>query len=209
MAELTPMMRQYLALKEENPDALLFFRLGDFYEMFFEDAITASRELETTLTGRDCGLPERAPMCGVPWHAAGGLYGASGGQGLQGGHRRTDRGPGPDQDPGAPGGDRVVTQAPCQTRGAFHKKENRFIASVYFTGKRAGAALCDITTGEFYVQAFPEGEEALAGFLGLHTPKELITNDPDKLQALYPGYISHAAGDLPPPAGQGGPACAL
>ena len=67
MAELTPMMRQYLELKEANPDTLLFFRLGDFYEMFFEDAITASRELELTLTGRDCGLKEQAPMCGVPW----------------------------------------------------------------------------------------------------------------------------------------------
>ena len=72
MSELTPMMRQYLTIKEEHPDALLFFRLGDFYEMFFDDAITASRELELTLTGRDCGLPERAPMCGVPWHAADG-----------------------------------------------------------------------------------------------------------------------------------------
>ena len=67
---VTPMMRQYLDIKEANPDCILFFRLGDFYEMFFEDAKTASRELEITLTGRDCGLPERAPMCGVPFHAA-------------------------------------------------------------------------------------------------------------------------------------------
>ena len=65
MAELTPMMQQYYAVKERNPDCLLFFRLGDFYEMFFDDAKTASRELELTLTGRDCGLEERAPMCGV------------------------------------------------------------------------------------------------------------------------------------------------
>ena len=67
---LTPMMRQYLDIKEQNADCLLFFRLGDFYEMFFEDAITASKELEITLTGKDCGLEERAPMCGVPFHAA-------------------------------------------------------------------------------------------------------------------------------------------
>lgn len=66
---LTPMMRQYLDLKEKYGDCLLFFRLGDFYEMFFEDAKTASRELELVLTGRDCGLPERAPMCGVPYHS--------------------------------------------------------------------------------------------------------------------------------------------
>ena len=65
MASMTPMMRQYLQLKEKYSDCLLFFRLGDFYEMFFDDAKTASRELELTLTGRDCGLEERAPMCGV------------------------------------------------------------------------------------------------------------------------------------------------
>ncbi|MBQ8541165.1 MAG: DNA mismatch repair protein MutS [Clostridia bacterium] len=70
MAEMTPMMKQYLQIKEENKDAILMFRLGDFYEMFFDDAVTASRELELTLTGRDCGQEERAPMCGVPFHAA-------------------------------------------------------------------------------------------------------------------------------------------
>ena len=69
MADLSPMMKQYLAIKEQYPDTLLFFRLGDFYEMFFDDAKTASKELELTLTGRDCGLEERAPMCGVPFHS--------------------------------------------------------------------------------------------------------------------------------------------
>ena len=67
--KLSPMMKQYILLKLENMDKLIFYRLGDFYEMFFDDAITASRELELTLTGRDCGLPERAPMCGIPHHA--------------------------------------------------------------------------------------------------------------------------------------------
>ena len=65
-SKVTPMMAQYLTIKEQNPECLLFFRLGDFYEMFFEDAKTCSRELEITLTGKDCGLEERAPMCGVP-----------------------------------------------------------------------------------------------------------------------------------------------
>ena len=69
---LTPMMRQYLDIKEKNKDCLLFFRLGDFYEMFFEDAKIASKELELTLTGKDCGLEERAPMCGIPYHAVDG-----------------------------------------------------------------------------------------------------------------------------------------
>ena len=70
MAEFTPMMRQYLQIKEQNKDCILLYRLGDFYEMFFDDAKTASRELELTLTGKQCGLEERAPMCGVPFHSA-------------------------------------------------------------------------------------------------------------------------------------------
>ena len=66
---LSPMMQQYMKIKEQYKDTLVFYRLGDFYEMFFDDAVIASRELELTLTGRDCGLKERAPMCGVPFHA--------------------------------------------------------------------------------------------------------------------------------------------
>ena len=69
MTQLSPMMQHYLATKEQYPDCILFYRLGDFYEMFFDDAVTASRELELTLTGKDCGMEERAPMCGVPFHA--------------------------------------------------------------------------------------------------------------------------------------------
>ena len=69
MAELSPMMRQYMNINEQNKDSILFFRLGDFYEMFFEDAKTVSEELELVLTGKDCGLEERAPMCGIPYHS--------------------------------------------------------------------------------------------------------------------------------------------
>ena len=72
VAELTPMMQQYMQTKKEYPDCILFYRLGDFYEMFFDDALTASKELEITLTGKNCGLKERAPMCGVPYHAVDG-----------------------------------------------------------------------------------------------------------------------------------------
>ena len=70
MAEFSPMMQHYLKTKEEYSDCILFYRLGDFYEMFFDDAITVSRELEITLTGKDCGQEERAPMAGIPFHAA-------------------------------------------------------------------------------------------------------------------------------------------
>ena len=69
-SKMSAMMRQYLATKDDYPDAILMYRVGDFYEMFFDDAVTASRELELVLTGKDCGLSERAPMCGVPFHAA-------------------------------------------------------------------------------------------------------------------------------------------
>ena len=79
---LSPMMQQYLEVKKQYPDALIFYRLGDFYEMFFDDAKKASKELELTLTGRDCGLEERAPMCGVPYHAADSYIGKAGEQGL-------------------------------------------------------------------------------------------------------------------------------
>ena len=72
MAELSPMMAQYFEIKQQHKDEILFFRLGDFYEMFFDDALTASKELEITLTGKNCGLEERAPMCGVPYHAVDG-----------------------------------------------------------------------------------------------------------------------------------------
>lgn len=81
---LSPMMKQYLETKEKNPDCLLMFRLGDFYEMFFEDAVTASKELELVLTGKNCGLEERAPMCGVPYHAVDGYVAQAGGKRLQG-----------------------------------------------------------------------------------------------------------------------------
>ena len=70
LANLSPMMQQYLSIKEAHKDHIVFFRLGDFYEMFFDDALLASKELELTLTGRDCGLPERAPMCGIPYHSS-------------------------------------------------------------------------------------------------------------------------------------------
>ncbi len=82
MAELTPMMQQYFEIKNKNKDYLLFYRLGDFYEMFFDDAKLVSRELELTLTGRDCGLEERAPMCGVPYHSAEGYIRQAGAERL-------------------------------------------------------------------------------------------------------------------------------
>ena len=105
MAQLSPMMTHYLETKKEYPDCILFYRLGDFYEMFFEDARTVSRELELTLTGKDCGLEERAPMCGVPHHAVETYLNRL----VQGGHCRADggseAGEGACEAGGHPGGD--------------------------------------------------------------------------------------------------------
>ena len=100
MNELSPMMQHYMNLKEKYKECILMYRLGDFYEMFFDDAILASRELEIVLTGRDCGLPERAPMCGVPFHAVQGLYRPADCQRLQSGHMRTALRPGAEQGTG-------------------------------------------------------------------------------------------------------------
>ena len=196
MAELTPMMRQYLALKEENPDALLFFRLGDFYELFFDDAKTVSRELELTLTGRDCGLPERAPMCGVPWHAADGYIARLIARGYKVAIAEQTEEPAKGKTLVRREIIRIVTPGTLPDTGSLDQKENCFIASVYFAGNKAGAALCDVTTGEFFVRAFAEGEGALGGFLARHAPRELITSDPQRLGALFQGYLSQVRPEI-------------
>lgn len=138
MAELTPMMRQYLALKEENPDALLFFRLGDFYELFFEDAKTASRELELTLTGRDCGLAERAPMCGVPWHAADGYVARLIARGYKVAIAEQTEDPAQTKTLVRREVVRVVTPGTVSDSGSLPQKENNFIPAPILPASRRG-----------------------------------------------------------------------
>ncbi len=190
MAELTPMMRQYLELKETYKDALLFFRLGDFYEMFFDDAVTASRELELTLTGRDCGLTERAPMCGVPWHAVDGYIQRLIARGFKVAIAEQTEEPGKGKTLVKRDIVRVITPGTYTDTTLTSQKENRFVASVYFANKKAGVALCDVSTGEFYARAFPDGDEALAAFLLARSPSEAISNQPERLKEIYTGYIS-------------------
>ena len=190
MSELTPMMRQYLELKEQNPDAILMFRLGDFYEMFFEDAVTASRELELTLTGRDCGLPERAPMCGVPWHSVDGYIARLISRGFKVAIAEQTEEPGKGKTLVRREVVRIITPGTYAEGAAEEHTKNRFIAAVYYAGKRAGVALCDVATGEFFVRAFPEGEGAAAAFLQSQQPMEALSNDTERLQAAYTGYIT-------------------
>ena len=140
VGSVTPMMQQYLAIKEQHPDELLFYRLGDFYEMFFDDALTASRELELTLTGRDCGLPERAPMCGVPYHAVDTYITRL----IEKGYRVAICEQ--MEDPALAKGlvkreiTRIVTPGTVTDQSALSERQNNFLASVCIEGKRAGLA---------------------------------------------------------------------
>ena len=156
MAKLSPMMEQYLETKEQYKDCILFYRLGDFYEMFFDDAKLASKELELTLTGRNCGLEERAPMCGVPFHAAD-TYIA----------RLVERGYKVAiceqmEDPALAKGlvkrdvIRVVTPGTLTSQTMLKENENNYICSVYFAEKEGELAVCysDISTGELYLTEY-------------------------------------------------------
>ena len=176
MAQLTPMMQQYLDLKEEYADCILMFRLGDFYEMFFDDAILVSKELELVLTGRDCGLPERAPMCGVPHHAVDAYMAKL----VANGHKVAIC----DQleDPRAAKGivkrgiTRVVTPGTVVETSMLQENENSYILSVFFGGQEIGLCYCDVSTGEFVVLQ-TEDDAALLNEMTRLNPQEIIVAD--------------------------------
>lgn len=179
---LTPMMQQYMEVKNKYKDCILFYRLGDFYEMFFDDALTASRELELTLTGRDCGLAERAPMCGVPYHAVEGYL-----------DRLIERGYKVAiceqlEDPALAKGlvqrdvIRVVTPGTVIESAMLDERSNNFLLSVCFAGDKAGLAFADVSTGEFFVHQVPDAPHTLADEVTRIGPVELITNDLAKLR---------------------------
>ncbi|MBD2869846.1 DNA mismatch repair protein MutS [Paenibacillus arenilitoris] len=185
MAGYTPMILQYLSVKEQAKDAFLFFRLGDFYEMFFEDAIHASRELEITLTGREGGGDRKIPMCGVPYHSAENYI-----------SRLVDKGYKVAiceqvEDPTAAKGVvrreivRIITPGTVMETKALDGKTNNFIAAVVRVGGMLGLAACDLSTGELYVTSFPEQMESLIDEINVYQPSELIGDGSllDKVQA--------------------------
>ena len=179
MAEFSPMMQHYIQTKEQYKDCILFYRLGDFYEMFFDDAITASRELELTLTGKDCGQEERAPMCGIPFHAAE-IYTArliSKGYKVAICEQLEDA----KQAKGIVKRDviRVVTPGTVIESNLLDEKKNNYIMSVYKKGIFFGVAVCDISTGEFYATQINEDNnfERLLDEISRFTPAEIIAND--------------------------------
>ena len=188
MAKYTPMMEQYLKVKEENPDCLLMFRLGDFYELFFEDAVTASRELELTLTGRDCGQEERAPMCGVPYHAIEGYLQKLVAKGYK--VAICEQVEDPKQAQGLVKREvtRIVTPGTNINSEHMEEKGNHYIMAVNRTCDRMGLAVCDITTGEFSVTELEE-EEKFWDELGKYRPAELIMNE-ENLGSLDPEFFN-------------------
>ena len=176
---ISPMMQQYLQIHDQYPDCLLLFRLGDFYELFFEDAKTASRELELTLTGKDCGLEERAPMCGVPFHSVNTYIEKLISKGYKVAICEQM------EDPATAKGlvkrdvVRVITAGTVTDPSMLEDKSNNFLASVYFDGKLTGVAYVDVSTGEFNVSE-PVPEHLRTMLLRI-APTEIISNDPVRL----------------------------
>ena len=175
---MTPMMEQYFEIKNQYKGYLLFYRLGDFYEMFFDDAVLASRELELTLTGRDCGEAERAPMCGVPFHSAEGYIGKL----IEKGYKvaiceQTE-------DPALAKGlvkrevIRVITPGTLIESDLLSDKKNNYLCSVYMGEFECGVSFADVSTGQIFATSFcgDNIDARLKNELGTYVPSEVITN---------------------------------
>lgn len=178
MAEFSPMMQRYLETKEQYKDCILFYRLGDFYEMFFDDAITASRELELTLTGKDCGQEERAPMCGIPHHAAEIYVSRLIAKGYKVAICEQLEDPKEAKGIVKRGVIRIVTPGTVVESNMLEERKNNFIMSIFKSGIYFGISVCDISTGEFYSaeikdnQNFPLVLDEIARYM----PSELVIN---------------------------------
>lgn len=183
MSELTPMMQKYLETKEEYPDCILFYRLGDFYEMFFEDAITASRELEITLTGKSCGQEERAPMCGIPYHAVDGYLNKLVSKGYKVAICEQM------EDPKLAKGlvkrevVRIVTPGTNLNIQALDDRKNNYLLCVCYFPGRIGISVADVTTGDYYLTEV-EDIRKLQDEINKYAPSELICNE----QFFVSGY---------------------
>ncbi len=175
----TPMMQQYLDVKTENQDCILMYRLGDFYEMFFEDAKTVSRELDLVLTGRDCGQEERAPMCGVPYHSAEGYIARLVAKGYK--VAICEQMEDPAQAKGLVRREiiRKITPGTVTEASMLEEGKNNFIGAVYLDTRGAGLCFCDISTGEVFGTQL-EGSDVsqeVQSELGRFSPKELLLSD--------------------------------
>lgn len=176
---LSPMMQQYLEIKDKNSDCILFFRLGDFYEMFFDDAVLVSGELELTLTGKNCGLEERAPMCGVPFHSADSYIEKL----IEKGYKVAicEQVEDPREAKGLVKREvvQIVTPGTITSSNLLNESENNYIASAFVTAETVGFAYCDISTGEICVTQISDGdnESSLWNELVRIDASEAIIND--------------------------------
>ncbi len=190
---LSPMMQHYLQTKEKYKDCILFYRLGDFYEMFFDDAKKVSSMLELTLTGRDCGLDERAPMCGIPYHAAETYIAKL----VEMGEKVAicEQMTLPEESKGLVERDviRVVSAGTMIDNSLLDEKKNNFLASVYYNGKDYACAWADITTGDFFARNFSgDGKEsALFDCLVRISPAEIISNQAAFLESKNFSIVKH------------------
>ena len=179
MAEYSPMMQHYLDTKKDYKDSILFYRLGDFYEMFFDDAILASRELELTLTGKECGQEERAPMCGVPFHAAENYIARLIGKGYK--VAICEQMEDPKQAKGIVKREviRVVTPGTVIESNLLDEKKNNYIMSVYKSGIYFGIAVCDVSTGDFRATQIKETNNFSAALdeISRYSPAEIVVNN--------------------------------
>lgn len=181
MKNLTPMMQQYLNIKEKYKDAILFFRLGDFYEMFFDDAILASKELEITLTGRECGNKEKAPMCGIPFHSADSYIAKL----VKKGYKVAicEQIEDPSKSKGIVKRDvvRIITPGTITDTKILEDKNNNYLCSIYMNATGIGISYVDVTTGELYTTEFIGNEKQLINTLfdelAKIRPTEIILND--------------------------------
>ena len=175
MAKLSPMMEQYFRIKEQHKDHILFYRLGDFYEMFYDDAILASKELELTLTGRDCGQEERAPMCGVPYHSCEGYIARL----IKKGYKVAicEQMEDPRLAKGVVKREviRVVTPGTLVETSMLDEGQNNFIASICPEGEQYGLAVADISTGEIHAAQFTDPDDStLKNELSRFAPNEIV-----------------------------------
>ena len=181
MADLSPMMRQYLAVKEQNPGTIVLFRVGDFYEMFFDDAKTVSQELELVLTGKECGLEERAPMCGVPFHSVETYIARL----VEKGHKVAicEQMEDPALAKGLVKRDviRVVTPGTLLDSSMLDETRNNYICSLYLHDTTAGICFADISTGEIHAATLqtgtmPELENDIINEFSRYSPREILLN---------------------------------
>ncbi|MBR0382293.1 MAG: DNA mismatch repair protein MutS [Eubacterium sp.] len=199
MAKLTPMMEQYFEVKNKYKDCILFYRLGDFYEMFFDDALVVSKELELTLTGKNCGMEERAPMCGVPFHSCEPYISKL----VENGHRVAicEQVEDPKLAKGLVKRDvvRIVTPGTNVTAPGTSDASNHYLMSIFCQHDQFGIAVCDLSTGEFRTTQI-DGIDAVMDEMIKFMPSEILCNDAFAISGIDEEEVRDKTGAVITPA---------